>query len=265
MAAGITAIGNSMASFYWIKLYHEILEDPKMALLPDRLWRRIIELFLLAGKHGKDGTIPNTRQLSWELRLNIDDLELDMRQIESTGVIQRITDGWVVTKFAERQAPSTNTERSKEYRKRQENTSATPSQRNVAQINRLTEERNVAETETEQNVAVAFVDISSLIMPMIAKVSGMASIPPKEMQRTEHLISMVQSYGLQETETALKSCSDRWRKTPRKNNSGCYSVTNMGWVDWAQDELVGKPAEKKLEDCVTVDEMIEWHNTHQQA
>ena len=35
-----------MSSFYWIKLYHEVLDDPKMALLPDRLWRRTIELFI---------------------------------------------------------------------------------------------------------------------------------------------------------------------------------------------------------------------------
>jgi len=30
-----------MGSPYWIKLYHEILNDPKMGRLPDRLWRRI--------------------------------------------------------------------------------------------------------------------------------------------------------------------------------------------------------------------------------
>lgn len=28
---------------YWIKLYHEILDDPLMATMPDRLWRRTIE------------------------------------------------------------------------------------------------------------------------------------------------------------------------------------------------------------------------------
>jgi hypothetical protein len=134
----------------------------------------------------------------------------------------------------------------------QTNSGETPEQVRVAE--------SESESESESN---HYINVSSLIMPMIARVSGMASIPPKEMQRTEQLISMVQSYGLQETENVLKNCCDRWRKTPRKNGSGFYSVTNMGWVDWAQDELVGKPPEKKFEDCVTVDEMIEWHNTHQ--
>ena len=41
-----------MPSKYWIKLYHEVLDDPKMARLPDRLYRRCIEVFLLAGKSG---------------------------------------------------------------------------------------------------------------------------------------------------------------------------------------------------------------------
>lgn len=88
-------------------------------------------------------------------------------------------------------------------------------------------------------------DVGNQISPMITRVSGMAAIPPKEMQRIEQLISMVQSYGLEEIEAALKRCCDRWRKTPRKNGSGFYSVTTMGWVDWAQDELVGKPPEEE--------------------
>lgn len=43
-----------MAAKYWIKLYHEILHDPKMGRLPDNLWRRCIELFLLAGELGAE-------------------------------------------------------------------------------------------------------------------------------------------------------------------------------------------------------------------
>ena len=43
-----------MKTRIWIKLYLEILDDPKMDLLPDWLWRRAIELFLLAGENGND-------------------------------------------------------------------------------------------------------------------------------------------------------------------------------------------------------------------
>jgi DnaD/phage-associated family protein len=104
---------------YWIKLYHEIIDDPKMALLPDRLWRRIIELFLLGGKHGKEGILPDTRQIAWELRMPLDELELDMRQIASTGIISKIEGGWKVNNFAKRQAASTDAERKRAQRDRE--------------------------------------------------------------------------------------------------------------------------------------------------
>ena len=48
-----------MGAKFWIKLYHEILDDPKMGRMPDRLWRRTIELFLLAGE--LDGGISTAR------------------------------------------------------------------------------------------------------------------------------------------------------------------------------------------------------------
>lgn len=108
-----------MSSFYWIKLYHEILDDPKMALLPDRLWRRTIELFVLAGRHDKNGQIPDTRSIAWELRLSTDDLEMDLKQIEATGIIQRTTNGWLVVNFEKRQSAVSGAKRVQQYRDRQ--------------------------------------------------------------------------------------------------------------------------------------------------
>ena len=55
---------------FWIKLYLEILDDPKMGLLPDWLWRRAIELFLLAGENGNDGLLQPVTDLAWRLRVS---------------------------------------------------------------------------------------------------------------------------------------------------------------------------------------------------
>lgn len=84
---------------YWIKLYTEILDDPKMATLPDRLWRRVIEIFLCAGRLGKNGELPETAQLAWMLRMSIDELEMDLIQIAATGMLERNESGWYVTKW----------------------------------------------------------------------------------------------------------------------------------------------------------------------
>lgn len=105
---------------YWIKTYMEILDDPKMATLPDRLWRRIMELFLVAGRTNQGGEIPDTAQIAWMLRISSDDLAMDLRQIESIGIISRTPKGWMVNNFSKRQAAIGGAERVKAFRGREQ-------------------------------------------------------------------------------------------------------------------------------------------------
>lgn len=104
---------------YWIKLYHEILEDPKMGLLPDRLWRRVIELFLCAGIVGKRGELGTTAEIAYRLHRVTDDIEPDLLQLAEIGIITHIESGWHVCKFAERQAASLDAERKRAQRDRE--------------------------------------------------------------------------------------------------------------------------------------------------
>ncbi len=53
---------------YWIKLYHEILRDPKMGQLDDHTWRRTIELFLIAGEFNDSERLPPIPDTVWLLR-----------------------------------------------------------------------------------------------------------------------------------------------------------------------------------------------------
>ena len=107
-----------MMTDYWIKLYIEILDDPKMATLPDKLWRRTIELFLCAGRLHQNGQLPDTKQLAWMMRIPTDELDLDLRQIAMTGIIEQTQTGWLILKFAKRQAPVTDVERQRYHRDR---------------------------------------------------------------------------------------------------------------------------------------------------
>ena len=151
-----------MTSYYWIKLYHEILDDPKMALLPDRLWRRVVELFVLAGKYGTTGVIPDSRSIAWLLRMEYDELEMDMKQIATTGIIEPVTNGWLVVNFAKRQAAVSGADRVQQHRKRvkklqyyepantPDNSEVTQLKRVVTQINRLTE--SDIDTDTDKDL-----------------------------------------------------------------------------------------------------------------
>jgi DnaD/phage-associated family protein len=140
---------------YWIKLYIEILNDSKMAILPDRLWRRTVELFAAAGHYNDKGNLPDTQQLAWLLRMGTDDLEFDLKQIAITGIIQRTTTGWLVTKFEDRQAPVPGNERVKQYRDRQKKqqyySDVTEMKRDVTQITDTDTDTDTEEEEEEDS------------------------------------------------------------------------------------------------------------------
>jgi hypothetical protein len=109
-----------MAATYWIKLYHEILHDPKMGRLPDRLWRRVIEIFLMAGEMSAAGWLPSVEDMAWTLRTNEAELLQDLEALALPGIeITQLVDGrWLVPKFAARQGPVDGAERVQRYRER---------------------------------------------------------------------------------------------------------------------------------------------------
>jgi DnaD/phage-associated family protein len=108
-----------MTSKIWIKLYIEILEDPKMGRLTNHLWRRAIELFLLAGKDGNDGALPPVEEMEWILRLSKDKLLEDLHNLAEAGVVQQTEPTkWMVTNFAKRQAAVPAAERMRKQRSR---------------------------------------------------------------------------------------------------------------------------------------------------
>jgi len=109
-----------MKSYYWIKLYHEILDDAKMGRLPDRLWRRAIELFLMAGEEHNEGHLPALADMAWRLRLDDNALLEDLQALAQIDIVTQLEDGsWFVTHFADRQGAVSNAERQQRYRDRQ--------------------------------------------------------------------------------------------------------------------------------------------------
>lgn len=103
-----------MASNYWIKLYHEMLDDPKMVLLPDRLWRRAVELFLLAGKTHLDGELPE--HIAFCLRVDEQELDEDIKELIRIGILSIVDDTLIVTNFADRQSAMSDVERQQRHR-----------------------------------------------------------------------------------------------------------------------------------------------------
>lgn len=114
-----------MNNNFWIKVYLNNLDDPDICTLSDRLYRRLIELTLYAGRldsRADDtpnrGLLPETKKIAFVLRMTPADLEPDLVELEQIGFISRHKDGWLLPNYAEEQAPISAKERNIAKRKR---------------------------------------------------------------------------------------------------------------------------------------------------
>jgi hypothetical protein len=103
----------------WIKLYVEILHDPKMARLTAGLWRRAIEMFLFAGKNGQQGILPPVRDMAWTLRISPAILLKQLNALHAIGLVDETApEVWMVRNYAKRQAVLSPAERMRGFRLR---------------------------------------------------------------------------------------------------------------------------------------------------
>jgi hypothetical protein len=225
---------------YWMKLYIEVLDDPKMATLPDRIWRRIIELFLCAKRLGNDGHLPPTEQLAWMLRLSVEELTKDMNQIQPTGIVIPEETGWFIPKFMERQAAVSDRERKSQERVRKQSQqyygNVTQQSRSVTQINR------VQNTESEQSIVAAQSPSSGYIPPsqeerIYCAVTRYATIPSGDIDSVlDRLAKLKVSKGCDDNElvTYLRPFFEE-----QKNRYP--GDTRSFWLDWAIVGQIPKP------------------------
>ena len=115
---------------YWIKLRHDTLSTPHIAMLRDRLWRRYIELMLFAGMAGKDGRLPSKDEIAWGLRCDVEQLETEMSELAELGLLSIIDGRYYVADFTDTQAASKHAQYMKQWREKKK----TEQQQEKAQI-----------------------------------------------------------------------------------------------------------------------------------
>jgi len=95
-----------MAKLYWLKLYYEIIEDYKMVRLPDSTWRKVIELFLVAGIKNEKGLLPPIEETAFMLRTDVASLQkhLDILMDESIQIVVEVDGQLKIKNFEKRQA-----------------------------------------------------------------------------------------------------------------------------------------------------------------
>lgn len=241
-----------MASNYFIKLYHEILDDPKMGKLPDWLFRRAIELFLLAGENDKDGLLQPVADMAWRLRADEKRLAESLQALSKVGVVHETPEGWVVTNFAKRQARVPDDERQRRKRerdKKQEYYGHEPVTERDTDID-TDKDKDIdidkdGEKEPEQPKPVVVVaEINRKSPVMIAYSENFGALTPLI---AEELLDMEKEFTAEWVVEALKICALKERRNLKYARGVLLNWKRDGFGGKAQAKTEGKAKESREE------------------
>ena len=248
---------------HWIKLYCEMNHDPKIGLLPDDLKWRFTSVLLLAGEIGADGFLPELNSMAWQLHIAPDTLSEQLQTLAVSGLVdlRQHPDGyerWFVSKFSERQAPSSNAERQQQWRNRNAPPNVTVTKRYADVTPEYRIQNTETETETEGEIARAREAAGNVRLPdtappaeAIDRNGHARRIPEKEPEPaltanappiaqmlvrltsywpgTDVLPALVERFGDTPDETALARAVELWRLSGHK-------ITNwLGLADWYEE------------------------------
>lgn len=256
-----------MASNYWAKLWIETLDDPKVARLPDSMWRRFFECVLLAKELDLDGYLPPVADMAWRLRKDETSIADDMSRLALSGLaeLRATEDGekWFLPGFKGRQDKMTDAERQRRYR---ENNAVTRlgdvriTNRNTNRYAKVTNRNTDTDTDTETETELegerethkspAFQPVPQAVQKAKARRGDVEAEPgivakaPAAVRLIskltnswpgEHLTAdLVQLFGEHPNEAAMTEAVRQW-------GLAGYKLTNYGGIgDWYR-ELCADP------------------------
>ena len=196
-----------MPSMPWIKLYTEMLDDPKLGRLHADLKWHFVALCLLAGECDAEGYLVNGMEaytihdIAWRLREPPAAIGASLEILQNAGLVCRDEDDtWFVTSFAKRQGRSQSEkraqwrERKRRQREREDDATVTPepvpinvtrdtsgSHAGVTPLDTDTDTDTEADIETDNNNAAAAVQcLLAYGMDTPEKVLGETRLLPQQ-------------------------------------------------------------------------------------
>jgi hypothetical protein len=145
-----------MTTFAWAKLWIDTVDDPKMGMLDDHLWRRFFELVMLAKERNDGGYLPSVRDLSWRLHTTLTQMQADLEALaqvkddeSDNPLVIRDGDDWYLPAFTKRQ--ETAMESKERMRRMRERNKYVTDDSYDAVTDRHTEEEVEVEQEVEED------------------------------------------------------------------------------------------------------------------
>ncbi len=135
---------------YWLKLYTEILDDPKYYRLSDNAKLGMYELMIVAKKVDMDGWLPSLDDICFYTRRSAEWWQPVIDELERIHFVEEDEDGVIIRKFAERQAAVPDDERQRMYRKNRHAKEFNNEETVTNESRNVTERRNREEKEIEK-------------------------------------------------------------------------------------------------------------------
>lgn len=252
---------------YWLKLYTEILDDPKYFRLSDAAKLGMVELMLVAKKTDKDGSLPCIDDIAFFTRRSVEWWAPVIKELITINYLVEDGEDITIRKFSERQAAIENAERMKQSRiaSHKKEFSHEPDTemlrnetdeikscdepvtnllRNVTEIKETEsetesegerEEEEEAKTEKIRRPASASPQPSNFpydvslrrYQTMLMNVTGNMYVPPDQ---SDYAVPMVQAI---ERTVGEKDLMDYLKNFWQAWRDRGYSKTNYSWLEWA--------------------------------
>lgn len=243
-------------SLPWIKLYCEILDDPKMGRMSEFVFARCIKLFLIAGREGKDGMLPPVEDMLWTMRLDESKLLLTLHELEEVGVTSQDPVGnWYIVNFQKRQSLCDSTERVRAFRERKKEKEK--KKEGVTDVT-VTPFLSVSSSSLDSSSSDSYDSKAASIIAQATNsnngyvrreeklyqaVTAQACMPPTSLTHDmTALQALLDHYGtnLERAIAEGKEVFGVWCNTTSKAGKP-YSKTNTAWLDKWLDKIAPQP------------------------
>lgn len=219
----------------WLRLYSEMLDDPKIQRLPPPLFKTWINLLCLANKNETNrGELPCIEDIAFCLRISEEDATSALQTLIQKGLIENRGDGFTPRNWTKRQPESDNSaKRMREARGKQEEPEQVPNNSRTSSEhlpNKCALEQSRAESEQirlEQSRAEA--ESRETAAPLVPQVppasafnnSASAQCPPPDFSplSEEEVKDLVDKGGWTRSEIAMGCVKIRGRSDVLKPKS----------------------------------------------
>lgn len=223
----------------WLRLYTEILNDPKVQRLPDSLFRAYINFLCIAKEYSNDGVLPPKKDIAFFLRCPENSVKKFCDGLEKAELLDADGDTLIVHGWNNRQYESDNDPTANMRKRRQRERNKTQDVTDdVTDMSRVTSRpchENVTRTETETETEIEIENIrvpqdytlNRFIPPSLIEVKTYCKERNNHVD-AERFVDFYQSKGWMVGKNKMKdwrSSVRTWEKD-RGGNQGALRVNN---------------------------------------